>query len=100
MTASAVGQASTVCAYWLGDYPIFSGYDLGIIGASGCFAYTSGNLFVGIGAASGGTSNLSIAIPNTNILVGMRLSGQVTAQSPATPVGFTTSNGMSAVLGY
>ncbi len=100
LTASAVSQTSAVCAFWLGDYPILSGFDLSIIGAAGCSAYTNGNLFVGISAASAGNSNLSIGIPNTNSLVGMRLSGQVTAQSTATPIGFTTSNGLSAVLGY
>lgn len=100
LSTSAAELSSSLSVFWIGDSAIVPGYDLGFIGAAGCVAYTNANLYVAVEPTSGGTSLHAIPVPNALSLVGIHLTAQATAESSATLIGFTTSNGLSATLGY
>jgi hypothetical protein len=99
LSASAIEQSASLCVFWLGDQVVFPGYNLIYIGAAGCFAYTNGNIYACVELASAGSSSHTIVVPNSPSLAGARLTAQVSAPSPATLIGFNTSNGMVATLG-
>jgi hypothetical protein len=99
LSASAIESSASLCVFWLGDQMISPGYNLVYIGAPGCFAYTNGNIYAFVEAASGGGSSHAIAVPNSPSLVGAYLTAQVSAPSSATLIGFSTSNGIVATLG-
>lgn len=78
--------------------------DLGFLGAPDCFAYTSANLLwtqapITLGGASGGTGALSVALPNSQPLVGLPLFTQAMAFTLNNDLHLATSNGVALQLG-
>ena len=100
LSTSAAELSASVSVFWIGDIAIQPGYDLGFIGAAGCMAYTNANLYVAVEPISAGNSHHSIPIPNALSLAGVQLTAQSSAESSTTLIGFTTSNGLEATLGY
>jgi len=89
----------SVCMFWFGTQAYNPGIDLGLIGATGCYGYTNANLGAFLSPFVGGSSTYAISIPSASSLLGYQLTVQATASSPATAVGFVTSNGATASLG-
>ena len=87
------------CLFWFGLQAIEPGIDLGYLGAPGCFRYTSADFGALLMPVTAGASSYPVAIPPLVALIGYRLTVQVSAPSPATPVGFVTSNAVTGTLG-
>lgn len=99
LTATAIEAVSPVCFFWFGDVLLTPGVDLGVAGAPGCFAYTNGNLGNYSAPVAAGSSTYTITVPNNPALLAFSLTGQVSAVSNTTPANFTTSNGVTGVIG-
>ena len=70
------------------------GIALGMIGAPGCFAHTSGDLALPL-SPSGATDDFSLPIPNNPSLAGVSIYLQsAVVAAGANPLGLLTSNGM------
>ena len=106
LLASNVEPSAGISAavFVFGTDVILPGFPLAAIGAGGCFVYTTANIHMIMGSpVAPGTSGASACpcpIPNNPALVGFSLTVQAAAPSTATSAGFSTSNGLQAVLGY
>lgn len=100
MNLTNLPAVSPVGFFGFGSLAFTPGIDLTFLGMPGCFAHASTDLgmFVG-GPTSGGTSALSVPIPNNPTLSGAGLFTQGAALTTATPFGLATSNGLWLVLG-
>ncbi|MCK5941957.1 MAG: hypothetical protein KAI24_08325, partial [Planctomycetes bacterium] len=74
--------------------------DLAVIGANGCFGHHNANLGAFVQPVSASTASHAVSVPQAAALQGVALFVQVSAASAATPVGFTTSNGLAGVIGF
>lgn len=94
----------TAAVFVFGTNAILPGFDLTAFGAEGCFAYTNANLNTILGSpvapGTAGVVACPCPIPNNPALVGFTVTAQAASPSSATTVGFNTSNGLTAVLGY
>jgi hypothetical protein len=75
------------------------GIPLAMLGAPGCYAYTSGNLTAQLLVMFGGAQTTSIPIANNPALIGVELTCQATATATANLFGMATSNGLSVMVG-
>lgn len=83
----------------LGDTPIPAGVPLAAIGMGLCQAYGNGNLLSLPVPTIQGTSTALLPIANNPALVGISITSQSLAFSPATPLGLIASNGMQMTIG-
>lgn len=83
----------------LGDTPIPAGVPLAAIGMGLCQAYGNGNLVSLPVPTIQGTSTALLPIANNPALVGISITSQSLAFSPATPLGLIASNGMQMTVG-
>jgi len=79
-----------------------SGYDLGFVGAPGCFAYTNAELNTIVAALPGNTTTYACPcpVPVNPSLAGFTVTAQVAAPWTGNALGMSTSNGLTAVVGY
>ena len=92
-----------LAVFVFGSESYASGISLDFIGATGCFAYTNANIHTLIGSpvSPGSTTTFGCPcpIPTNPALAGYTVYAQ--AASPATnAAGFSTSNGLKAIVGY
>ncbi|MFN3244854.1 MAG: hypothetical protein ACE37K_25355 [Planctomycetota bacterium] len=99
LTGAGIEPVSALAVFWFGDSPRVPPIDLAVIGANGCFAHHNANLGAFVATASLGSASYAVAVPANTALVGVELFVQMSAASTATPVGFTTSNGVVGVIG-
>lgn len=99
LTTTEPAAASPACMFWFGDTLLAPGVDLTFLGATGCAAYTNGNLGVILQPMVAGSSSYSLPLPNTPGLLGFSLAAQASVGSGAVPAGFVTSNGLLGQLG-
>jgi hypothetical protein len=89
-----------IAAFVFGTEAIFPGVELSAIGAHGCKVFTNANLLTILGAPAAPGSSSVIAVPNSAALFGFTLTAQAAAPSSSTAAGFSTSNGLTAIVGY
>ena len=82
-----------------GDTTFDPGIPLDALGAPGCSGYTNASLGAFPNVFTSGVSTFSVSVPPASNLLGYTLTVQASASSTATPAGFVTSNGATAVLG-
>jgi len=97
---SNIENVMSIALFWFGDQKLDPGFDLTAFGASGCFAFTNGNLGVFTEPVSAGTASYVLNVPNVSALMGTQLTVQMSAASTATPSGYTTSNGVFGTVGF
>lgn len=103
LTLGAVDADNLVPLAFLffGDTVVNPGIDLGFLGASGCRAYTNGNL----GSATfpltlpAGTGSFGLPIPANPLLTGVTITSQVFAFTLLNPLNLEASNGATWTLG-
>lgn len=83
----------------LGDTPIPAGVPLAAIGMGLCQAYGNGNLLSLPVPTLQGTSTALLPIALNQALLGISITSQSLAFSPATPLGLIASNGMQMTIG-
>ena len=99
LSGSNIDPISPTALFFFGSARIQPGFDLSVIGAGGCFAYTNGNLGAFAAAVSGGNASYDLPIPSNPALGGSVLYTQMVAFSTATALGLVTSNGFAGTLG-
>ena len=98
MTCSDMEAGAQGAFFFFGSSAINPGIDLGVIGAPGCFAYTSNDLPSTLVLGSGSVTT-SIAIPNNPALAGAQLTVQAASTSSQNAFGAATSNGLTGTVG-
>ena len=104
--ASNVESSSTFSAavFVFGTSAISSGVGLSANAAEGCSGYTTADIQYVIGmpltTSAAGIYACPCPIPNNPALVGFAITVQASAPSSSTSIGFATSNGLTAVVGY
>lgn len=96
---SNVPAALPVSALFFGDTVVNPGVSLAAIGMNGCNAYSNGNLLSLTLPATAGVSSVPLPIPNQLNLIGITMSTQALAFSPATTAGLIASNGNQFTVG-
>lgn len=99
LQGSGIEPVSSLAVFWFGSAALTPAFDLSSAGAVGCFVHTNADLGAYSSPAGGGASSYAIPVPNTPALSGTQLFVQMSAASAATAIGFTTSNGLAAVVG-
>ena len=98
-TLQADNVVGATAIFYLGNTVIEPPFDLGPLGAPGCFIYTNAAYGSFPRPASGGSSSMSWPVPNDPALVGCVISAQSTCAAP-NALTFSTSNGLRATAGY
>jgi hypothetical protein len=85
------------------DLPAYQGiplpFDMSTLNAPGCHAYVGPTLSYGAMTDANGEASITILIPNSPGLNGLRLNAQwLITQSAANPLGVTASNAISTVI--
>jgi len=96
---SNVPAALPVSALFFGDTVVNPGVSLAFLGMNGCNAYSNGNLLSLTLPATAGLSSVPLPIPNQLNLIGITMSTQALAFSPATTAGLIASNGNQFTVG-
>lgn len=100
MTCSELESGAPGAFFFFGSSAVNPGTDLGVVGAPGCFAYTSAELGAYFAANSGSDdATFSLAVPNDPTLAGASLTVQATSSSSQNAFGIATSNGLTGTVG-
>jgi hypothetical protein len=99
LTGTGIDAISPSAMFVFGNMRIDPGFDLSFMGATGCSAYTNGNLGTFAAAVSAGNASHDLVIPSVPALAGTVLYTQIAAFSAANVLGLATSNGFAGTLG-
>lgn len=99
LTATNVHASSPVGLMFFGDQQVSPPIDLGSLGAPGCSAHTNANLASFTFPVTSGSGSVSLTLPANPALVGVSLTSQAAAFTPAFALGLSTSNGVAWTVG-
>ena len=99
LTCSEMEAGAQGAFFFFGTSAVNPGVDLGVLGAPGCFAYTSNDLPASLVLGAGPSVSMSLAIPNNPALAGSELTVQAASTSSQNAFGAATSNGLTGTVG-
>lgn len=96
LNSTAFPANALMCTFWFGGEALDAPVDLGVIGATDCFAHIDPDLGAFVEAVNGGSADYTVAVPANAALLGFALVAQSSAFDLAS---FTTSNAIVGVVG-